>query len=366
MAKRVIDPPWIGRLDQMSARSTEITDQMNQPQVATNGALMVKLAQEHGALEKILRPYREYRDVSRQLDEAYQIIADPETEQDFRKMAEAEAPPLEDRREELLRSLQEKLVTGDEAKISSVICEVRAGTGGDEAALFAAELVNMLTAYAARQGFRVETLSTSESDLGGVREAILNITGEEVYLGLRWEAGGHRVQRVPETETQGRIHTSAATIAVMPEPDEVAVDINWDKDVLEHVSAAGGPGGQNVNKVASAIKLEHIATGITVSMRDERSQHKNRERARRILLSRVYEHLQQEQHRKLAAERKTMVGSGDRSERIRTYNFPQNRVTDHRCGIDLFDIPGVLQRGELDAFHKALHDMDLKRRLEAL
>ncbi|QOJ15011.1 MAG: PCRF domain-containing protein [Planctomycetia bacterium] len=366
MARSVTDPPWMTRLAQMEARCAEVVEQMNQPGTAAQGALMVRLAQEHGGLEKLLRPYREYGGVTRQLNDLLEIAGDLSGDAEFRKMAEAEIPELEQRREVLLRTLQEKLVTGDEARITSVICEVRAGTGGDEAALFAAELVNMITAYAARKGLRCELLSRSDSDLGGVREAILNVTGDEVYLGLRWEAGGHRVQRVPETEQQGRIHTSAATIAVLPEPDEVAVDIDWVNDVIEHVSAAGGPGGQNVNKVASAVKLEHKATGITVSMRDERSQHKNRERARRILISRVYDHLQQEQHRKLAAERKSMVGSGDRSERIRTYNFPQNRVTDHRCGIDVFDIPAVLERGELDAFHRALNDMDLKQRLEAL
>jgi peptide chain release factor 1 len=197
------------------------------------------------------------------------------------------------------------------------------------------------------------------------REAIINVTGDEVYLHFCFEAGGHRVQRVPQTEAQGRIHTSAATVAVLPEPEEIEIDIDWEKDVLEHVSRAGGPGGQNVNKVASAIKLEHIPTGITVSMRDEKSQHKNRAKARRVLLSRVYEHFRQEQERKLASERKSMVGSGDRSDRIRTYNFPQNRVTDHRINKDIYDLPRILG-GELDGFVRELHDRELKLRLENL
>ncbi|MBU0617428.1 MAG: PCRF domain-containing protein, partial [Planctomycetes bacterium] len=262
--------------------------------------------------------------------------------------------------------LQEQLVTGDEASVNSVILEIRAGTGGQEAALFAGELLEMYKAYAARKGFKVDVLSISPSDLGGVKEAILNITGDEVYMNLRFEAGGHRVQRVPQTESQGRIHTSAATVAVLPEPQEVEIEIDWDKDVIEHVSRAGGPGGQNVNKVSSAIKLEHTETGITVSMRDEKSQHKNRAKARRILMSRLYEHHKSLQDRALAAERKGMVGSGDRSERIRTYNFPQNRCTDHRVNIDVFDLEGIRAGEKLDEFHAALRERDVRLRLENL
>jgi peptide chain release factor 1 len=257
------------------------------------------------------------------------------------------------------------MVTGDDAAIRSIIVEIRAGTGGDEAALFAGDLLNMYTAFAARKGFKVEVMSLSDSELGGIREAILNIVGDEVYLNYRFEAGGHRVQRVPKTEAQGRIHTSAATVAVLPEPEEIEIAIDWEKDVIEHVSRAGGPGGQNVNKVSSAIKLEHIPTGITVSMRDEKSQHKNRAKARRVLLSRVYDHFHTQQQSKIASDRKSMVGSGDRSDRIRTYNFPQNRVTDHRINKDVFDLPGVLA-GNLDEFLKELSDRELKLRLESL
>ncbi len=365
MNETLRDPAWIARVEQMALRSNQVADEMNQPQTAANPALLVKLAKEHGELEKLVKPYREYRNVTGQLAETHAILDDPSADADLKTLAQEDLERLTRRRDELLHILQEKLVTGDEGAISSIIVEIRAGTGGDEAALFAAELLAMYQGLARRKGFKCEVMSLSPSDLGGVREAILNVVGDGVYLIYRFEAGGHRVQRVPETEAQGRIHTSAATVAVLPEPEEVEVNINWDTDVLEHTSRAGGPGGQNVNKVESAIKLEHIPTGITVSMRDEKSQHKNRAKARRILLSRVYEHFISEQQRKLASERKSMVGSGDRSDRIRTYNFPQNRCTDHRINVDIFDLPRVLS-GDVDEFTSVLAERELQLRLESL
>ncbi len=361
-----VDPPWMKRLAEMEARSDVVASEMNRPEVAASGAKMVLLAREHGQLEKIVKPYREYRRLTDQLLESQALLDDPATDAELREMAEAEVADLGAQRAAIIQHLEEKLVTSDDAAISSIIVEIRAGTGGDEAALFAGELMNAYQAMASRRGFKVEVLSLSESDLGGIKEAILNISGEEVYLAYRFEGGGHRVQRVPKTETQGRVHTSAATVAVMPEPEEVAVDIDWEKDVLEHVSRAGGPGGQNVNKVASAIKLEHVPTGITVSMRDEKSQHKNRSKARRILVSRVFEHHQAQQRAALESERRSMVGSGDRSDRIRTYNFPQNRCTDHRINKDIFDLNRVLVEGELDEFLTDLADRELQLRLAAL
>ena len=366
MSTAVTDPAWMSRIRAMADRSAQVAEEMNKPEVATNPARMTALVREHGQLEKLLRPYREYRKLTDDLNSNIELAADPSSEAELREMAEAEVDELRGKRETLLQQMQERLVTGNEAAISSVIVEIRAGTGGDEAALFAGELLAMYQAWSATHGFKVEVLSLSESDLGGIKEGILNITGDEVYLKLRFEGGGHRVQRVPKTEAQGRIHTSAATVAVLPEPEEVEVEIDWEKDVVEHVSRAGGPGGQNVNKVASAIKLEHLPTGITVSMRDEKSQHKNRAKARRILMSRVFEHFQSQQHAALSAERKSMMGSGDRSDRIRTYNFPQNRVTDHRVNIDVFDMEGVLVRGELDAFHEKLRERDIQLRLDAI
>jgi peptide chain release factor 1 len=367
MAQRtVIDPPWIRRVAEMAARSEAVTQQMNSPEAASNGALITRLAKEHGELEKTVKHYRDYLTITRQLRESYELADEPGGDAELREMAEMEIPELEARRAAVLKTLQERLVTSDDAAIESVILEIRAGTGGDEAALFAGELLKMYELYAARHGFRSEVLSVSPGDMGGIREAIVNVTGPEVYLKFRFEAGGHRVQRVPETEAQGRIHTSLATVAVLPEPEVVAVEINWDKDVIEHTSRAGGPGGQNVNKVESAIKLEHIPTGITVSMRDEKSQHKNRAKARRILLARVFEHFQEQQRAKLASDRKSMVGSGDRSDRIRTYNFPQNRCTDHRINKDVFDLVGIMNGTRLDEFVTELADRELQLRLEGM
>ena len=282
------EPAWIKKVEEMAARSVELTKLMNEPDVARNSVLVVKYAREHGELERVVKPYRKYREVLDHLRELHEILHHQIGDAELREMARAELPAHEKQRDEIIERLQALLVTGDDASIRSIILEIRAGTGGEEAALFARELMTMYLTYAQRKKFKAEVLSLHEAEMGGIREAIINITGPEVYLHYRFEGGGHRVQRVPKTESQGRIHTSAATVAVLPEPEAVNIEINWERDVVEHVSRAGGPGGQNVNKVASAIKLEHPATGITVSMRDDKSQHKNRAKARRILLSRVY------------------------------------------------------------------------------
>jgi len=242
--------------------------------------------------------------------------------------------------------------------------EIRAGTGGEEAALFARDLYNMYVKYADRRKWKVEQLSFSATGTGGFREVIFSVKGEGVWSELGYEGGGHRVQRVPITEAQGRIHTSAATVAVLPEPQEIDIQIN-PNDVVEHVSRAGGPGGQNVNKVSSAIKLDHIPTGISVNMRDEKSQHKNRAKAWRVLRSRIYEYYQSKERAERDLRRKTMIGSGDRSGKIRTYNFPQNRVTDHRINLSLYNLDKIIA-GDMGEIIAALKDYDRQQRLKNL
>ncbi|MCL2330591.1 MAG: peptide chain release factor 1 [Phycisphaerae bacterium] len=354
----------INKLEELRARYEAIGDEMSRPEVASNPVRIVELNKEHGKLRRTIDPYNAYRKAMAEVADNQSIINDPSADAEFKALAAEEIATAQQRADELIDSMKKALVTGDDAAISSIILEIRAGTGGEEAALFAGNLYAMYLRYCEAKHFKAEVLDASPSDLGGYREIVLNIKGDGVYQHLGYEGGGHRVQRVPETEAQGRIHTSAATVAVLPEPEEVDVQINWEKDVIEHVSRAGGPGGQNVNKVSSAIKLEHIPTGITVSMRDEKSQHKNRAKARRILLTRVYDHFMTSQVAQRDASRRNMIGSGDRSQRIRTYNFPQNRCTDHRIGVDV-NLDRVVA-GELDELISALQARDIEQRIQTL
>jgi len=321
---------WLDKLDELDRRHAEVSRQMHDPAVAGNGQQIVPLAKEYAQLARIVEPYRAYRKLLVQHDEAQAILDAPSADAEMRALAAHELQDLRRRTEEALENIKGLLVMSEDDRIDSVMLEIRAGTGGEEAALFAADLLNMYHHYADRRRWKFEVLSASPTDLGGLREVVVNVKGPGVWSRLGYEGGGHRVQRVPKTEAQGRIHTSAATVAVLPEPENIEININWEKDVLEHTSRAGGPGGQSVNKVESAIRLEHVPTGITVSMRDEKSQHKNRSKARRILAARVWEHHHSRQVQAEAASRKAMIGSGNRNERIRTYNFPQNRCTDHR------------------------------------
>lgn len=364
MANNSNNKALLTKLEQLDQRCRDIEQQVSDPAVASNAARFVPLAKEQGKLMPIVSRYRQYRKLSGQLEEAQTILADPASDAEFRELAQSEARELEQKQTALLDQIKDTLVMSDDAAVGSIIMELRAGTGGEEAALFVRDLYNMYIKYAEKRGWKVEMMDFSPTDMGGFRELIMNVKGPAVWANFGYEGGGHRVQRVPETESQGRVHTSAATVAVLPEPEEVDIEINPD-DVVEHVSCAGGPGGQNVNKVASAIKLEHVPTGIVVSMRDERSQHKNRAKAWRILRTRLYEYNREKVNRERSNARKTMIGSGDRSQRIRTYNFPQNRMTDHRINLSLYNLDKILL-GEMDELITALQDFDKQQRLENL
>ena len=359
-----VDERILAKLGELAERFDQIELQMRDQAVASDPLRIAKLAREHGRLARLVKCYRSYEQLQRQLGEAQAMADEGDADPEMHELAVQEIETLSDQIAELLSQAREMLVMADDEVVGAVIMEIRAGTGGDEAALFVGDLYGMYTRYADKRRWQVEPISFSSSEVGGFKEVIFAVKGESVWQALGYEGGGHRVQRVPQTEAQGRIHTSAATVAVLPEPDATEVDIKQE-DVVEHVSRAGGPGGQNVNKVSSAIKLEHKPTGITVSMRDEKSQHKNRAKAWRIMRSRVHEHHAAKKRAERTSLRKDMIGSGDRSERVRTYNFPQNRLTDHRIGLSLYSLDKIIL-GDMDEVITALIDYDKQQRLEAL
>jgi len=344
-------------LEQKLARYEQLEKDLVDPEVLTNPARITAVAREHGSLAKLAKKYRKFKQITGQIAEAQQMVDSDDPE--MRELAEAELPNLREQREELWEELLEMTVGGEDASRSRVIMEIRAGTGGDEAALFARDLYEMYRRHAEAKGWKTEVLSHHATELGGFKEIVLAIEGEGCYRELQYESGGHRVQRVPDTETQGRIHTSAATVAVLPEPEEVEVELK-PEDYRLDTFCASGPGGQHVNKTASAVRLTHYETGIVVQCQDEKSQLKNKNKALRELAARVYDYKLRQEQAKRAAERKSLVGSGDRSERIRTYNFPQNRVTDHRIGLTLHSLDQVMA-GNLQPITDALIDYDRRQ-----
>ncbi|HEX3808754.1 MAG TPA: peptide chain release factor 1 [Rhizomicrobium sp.] len=329
------------------------------------GPAYVKLSKEHAELAPVVGAATEYREAEKQLAGAETLIADPATDSDMRGLAEEERAELKSRLATLEHGLKIQLLPKDAADSSSAIVEIRAGTGGDEAALFAADLLEMYTRYAQLQGWRTELMSISQSDLGGIKDAVLDVAGQGVFAKLKFESGVHRVQRVPVTEGSGRIHTSAATVAVLPEAEDVDIVID-DKDLRIDVYRAQGAGGQHVNKTESAVRITHLPTGIAVAQQTEKSQHKNKAHAMKLLKAKLYDMERERVDSARAAERKSMVGSGDRSERIRTYNFPQGRVTDHRINLTLYNLARIISGDELGEVIDALVTEDQAGKLAAL
>ncbi|MCS6975682.1 MAG: peptide chain release factor 1 [Gemmatales bacterium] len=351
------------KLEEALNRFQEIERLLADPAVAADGNRYSQLAKEHGALAKLAKPYLEYKKLRQEIETAEALVA-AEKDPDMRAYAEEELQGLKKREDQLIGKLEDLLLVDPEQDFDSVIMEIRAGTGGDEAALFARDLYEMYVRYARDMGWTVEELDYNATELGGLKEVSFSVSGEGVYRHLRYESGGHRVQRVPKTETQGRIHTSAATVAVLPEPSEIQVEIR-PEDVRVDTFCSGGPGGQHQNKTQSGVRLTHLPTGTVAECRSERSQHKNKAQAWRMLRTRIYEQLQAKEQAARAAERRGQIGSGDRSERIRTYNFPQNRVTDHRINLNLYQLDSIMM-GNLGELIRALMDYDKRQRLSEL
>jgi len=368
MADTAAPSPLIRKLEELAARHARLQQQLHDPAVLANGPQVAAISREAGRLEPLVQRYRQYQRALKQVDDLQQLIGE-KADAEMAALAREELPGAQAAAEAMLKQIADELLAAEDNAVDSFFLEIRAGTGGEEAALFARDLYEMYRRYCERHRWSFATSDFSPSERGGFKEVIVNVRGEGAYRRLRFEGGGHRVQRVPETEAQGRIHTSAATVAVLPEMPDVKVEIN-PRDVEEFGCRGGGPGGQNVNKVETGWFIRHLPTGMTFKMTEHKSQAQNRERAWALLRATLYEAEQAKQHAAVTGARRAMMGSGDRSQRIRTYNFPQNRCTDHRLGGEgggekNFNLEQIMQ-GNMDDLIDALLELDKQQRLESL
>ena len=360
----MLPAPVEEKLQETEKRLAEVQEQLADPNLFSEPSRLRLLSRECGSLTRLVEQYQRYRELSEAIEDNRQLSENSDEDEALRELALEEIEQLQPRLEQAEQALLDRILVQDKDAGRNVIMEIRAGTGGDEAALFAGDLFRMYGRFAERQGWKVEVIDGSPTDLGGFKEIIFSVSGEDVHLHLRYEMGGHRVQRVPQTETSGRIHTSAATIAVMGEPEDVEIEIR-EADLRVDFFRASGPGGQKVNRTSSAVRLTHMPTGLVVSIQDETSQHKNRAKAMRVLRSRIYDHVETRRQEKEQSLRRGQIGSGDRSQRIRTYNFPQNRVTDHRIR-ENFNLEKIVKEGALEDLISSLRNQEKEQRLKEL
>ncbi|AVR00591.1 peptide chain release factor 1 [Oceanobacillus sp. M65] len=353
----------LDRLQTLENRYDKLNEMLSDPEIINDTTKLREYSKEQSGLEDVVQAYREYKDTTSQLQDAKEML-DDNLDSDMYEMVKMEISELQESKVELEEKMRILLLPKDPNDDKNVFMEIRGAAGGDEAALFAGDLYKMYTRYAEQYGWKTEIMEASTTGVGGYKEIIFMINGNGAYSKLKFENGAHRVQRVPETESGGRIHTSTATVAVLPEAEEVEIDIN-EKDIRVDTFASSGPGGQSVNTTMSAVRLTHVPTGVVVSIQDEKSQIKNKEKAMKVLRARIYDKYQQEAQAEIDENRKSAVGTGDRSERIRTYNFPQNRVTDHRIGLTIQKLDQILQ-GKLDEFIDALLVEEQTKKLEQI